>query len=95
MPRQTDVPGQPAHNRVQVLLTDQDMDDLDHLRGTTPTSAYLRNVIRTHLLRADTTKADHEHLFVEQVASYTVMGKTTITYKCAHCPKTHVVEIPK
>lgn len=86
MPRQPDVPGQPATNRVQVLLTDQDLDALDNLRDTTPTSTYLRDVIRTHIQRNTPPPADHEHIYNTQVATYTVMGKTTTTLRCIHCP---------
>jgi len=91
MPRNADIPGQPARHRAQVLLTDQDMEALDDLRDTMPLSTYLRDIIRTHIRRTRPNTADHTHHHDTWVASRTVAGVTVNTYQCLHC--THTKEV--
>lgn len=88
MPRQADIPGQPARHRYQVLLTDDDKDRLDNIIGPASASAYLRGVIQAHLARAYTHTTTHVPDYSVLVAERTINGRTVKTYRCAHCTHT-------
>lgn len=97
MPRTAETPGKPAIYRVQVLLNADDKAALDERRGTTPESAYVRDVLQRHLktntVAHGTTATDgHRHTPGKEIASRTIKGVTTTTYRCAHKGCNHTME---
>jgi hypothetical protein len=84
MPRTAETPGKPATNRIQVLLNDDDKAALDRILGDATASAYVRDLIKTHLKRAPKPVEDrHRHTPGKEVATRTVKGVITATYRCA------------
>jgi hypothetical protein len=86
MPRAAETPGQPARNRIQVLLTDADLADIEARQGTVSTSSFCRTLIREALTRHPVTH-DHDHTKGALVSQFTVKGRTTRYYRCTGCPQ--------